>query len=72
MAGPRKQTYTLDMYLNKIKDGDISNNADVQRRFVWTKEQINELVVTVLTDEYIPPVILGEEEDSQLCTADGG
>ncbi|RKI44416.1 DUF262 domain-containing protein [bacterium D16-51] len=72
MAGPRKQIYTLDMYLNKIKDGDISNNADVQRRFVWTKEQINELVVTVLTGEYIPPVILGEEEDSQLCIADGG
>ena len=72
MARPRKQIYTLEMYLNKIKDGDICNDADVQRHFVWTKEQINELVVTVLTDEYIPPIILGEEDTSQLHIADGG
>lgn len=72
MARPRKQTYTMDMYLKKIKEGDIDNNADVQRHFVWSKEQINELIVTVLTDEYIPPIILGEEGDSQLHIADGG
>lgn len=72
MARPRKQTYTLDMYLNKIIDGDICNDADVQRHFVWTNEQINELIVTVLTDEYIPPIILGEEASSQLHIADGG
>lgn len=72
MSRPRKQTYTLEMYLNKIKDGDISNNADVQRNFVWNKEQINELVFTVLTDDYIPPIILGEEDNSQLHIADGG
>lgn len=50
MARPRKQTYTLKMYLDKIKDGDIDNNADVQRKMVWSKEQINELIVTVLMD----------------------
>lgn len=72
MARPRKQTYTLKMYLDKIKDGDICNNADVQRNFVWNNEQINELIVTVLTDDYIPPIILGEEDDSQLHIADGG
>lgn len=72
MARPRKQTYTLEMYLNKIEDKDICNNADVQRNFVWSNEQINELVVTVLTDEYMPPIILGEEKDSQLHIADGG
>lgn len=72
MARPRKQTYTLEMYLKKINDGDIDNNADVQRRMVWTKEQINELIVTVLTDEYIPPIILGEESNSQLHITDGG
>lgn len=72
MARPRKQTYTLKMYLDKIKDGDIDNNADVQRKMVWSKEQINELIVTVLMDEYIPPIILGEESDSQLHIADGG
>ena len=58
MARPRKQTYTLDMYLKKNQKGDIDNNADVQRNFVWNNEQINELIVTVLTDDYIPPIIL--------------
>ena len=72
MARPRKQTYTLDMYLRKNRKGDIDNNADIQRNFVWNNEQINELIVTVLTDDYIPPVILGEEENSKLHIVDGG
>lgn len=72
MARPRKQTYTLDMYLKKNRKGDIDNNADVQRNFVWNNEQINELVVTVLTDDYIPPIILGEEANSRLHIVDGG
>lgn len=72
MARPRKQTYTLDMYLKKYRKGDIDNNADVQRNFVWNNEQINELIVTVLTDDYIPPIILGEEKNSKLHIVDGG
>lgn len=72
MARPRKQTYTLEMYLKKMKDGDIDNSADVQRKFVWKSEQINGLIRTVLTDDYIPPIILGEEDNSQLHIADGG
>ena len=72
MARPRKQTYTMSMYLDKIKDGDICNEADVQRHFVWTKEQINEFIVTILTEDYIPPIILGEENSSQLYIVDGG
>ncbi|MDE6025012.1 MAG: DUF262 domain-containing protein [Lachnospiraceae bacterium] len=72
MARPRKQTYTLKMYLGKMKDGDIDNSADVQRKFVWKSEQINGLIRTVLTDDYIPPIILGEEDNTQLHIADGG
>lgn len=72
MARPRKQTYTLERYLQQISEGDISNDADTQRNFVWGKESINELIVTVLTDDYIPPIILGEKEDSQLVIVDGG
>lgn len=72
MARPRKQTYTLEMYLKKNRKGDIDNNADVQRNFAWNNEQINELIVTVLTDDYIPPIILGEEENSKLHIVDGG
>lgn len=72
MARPRKQTYTLDMYLKKIQNKTICNDADVQRKFAWKPEHINELIVTVLTDDYIPPIILGEEVNSQLHIVDGG
>lgn len=72
MARPRKQTYTLDMYLKKIQNQKICNDADVQRKFAWKSEHVNELIVTVLTDDYIPPIILGEEENSQLHIVDGG
>lgn len=71
MARPRKQTYTLDMYLNKNRDGDISNDADTQRKPAW-KAIVNGLIVTTLTDDYIPPIILAEEENTQLHIADGG
>ena len=71
MARPRKQTYPLETYLNSNKDGDISNNADTQRKPAW-KTIINGLIVTILTDDYIPPIILAEEQNSQLNIVDGG
>lgn len=72
MAKPRKQIYTMDMYLKKIKDKDIRDNADVQRMAgAWKNGQINELVFTVLSEDYIPPIILGEEKSSQLWIIDG-
>lgn len=72
MNRPRKQIYTMDMYLNKIKDMDIRNDSYTQRQFVWGNEQINELIVTVLTEDYIPPIILAEVDNSQLWIVDGG
>lgn len=72
MIKPRKQIYTMDMYLNKIKKSDIRSDQDVQRMSgQWDNSMINELVVTVLTDDYIPPIILGEELNSQLWIIDG-
>lgn len=72
MAKPRKQTYTMEMYLAKIKDLDIRSDADVQRMAgQWNKEMMNELIFTVLTEDYIPPIILGEEASSQLWIIDG-
>lgn len=72
MAKPRKQTYTLEMYLNKMREADIRSDQDVQRLSgQWDKSTVNELIVTVLTDSYIPPIILGEEENSQLWIIDG-
>lgn len=72
MNRPRRQIYTMDMYLSKIKDMDIRNDSDTQRQFVWSNEQINELIVTVLSDDYIPPIILAEVDNSQLWIVDGG
>ena len=72
MIKPRKQTYTMDMYLDKMKDKDIRSDADVQRLAgQWKNSQINELIYTVLTEDYIPPIILGEEKSSQLWIIDG-
>lgn len=71
MARPRRQTYPLETYLNDNKEGDISNDADTQRNPAW-KPIINGLIVTILTDDYIPPIILGEDEDTKLHILDGG
>lgn len=72
MARPRKQTYAMEMYLKKMKNGDIDNSADTQRNFVWKAEQINGLIRTVLLDDYMPPIILAEEDNTRLHIADGG
>lgn len=72
MAKPRRQTYTLQMYLQKIKELDIRSDQDVQRLSgQWNNAMINELVVSVLNGEYIPPIILGQEENSQSWLIDG-
>ena len=73
MKKPIKKTYTNDMYLKKIQNKDIRNDAWTQRLFVWTDEQINEEIYTVLTDDYLPPMILGQYVNSpQLVIIDGG
>lgn len=68
----RKQTYTMSMLMDYIKDKDIRDDADVQRASgQWTNEQINELIVTVLNDGYIPPIFIGEDLNSQKWLVDG-
>lgn len=72
MEKPRKQTYTMGMYLEKMKDQDIRSDQDVQRLSdQWNKNMVNELIATVLDDGYIPPVILGQETNSQMWLIDG-
>lgn len=72
MAKPRKQTYTMDLFLKNLKDQDIRQDQDVQRLSdQWSNGMMNELLVTVLNDGYIPPVILGKEENSQMWVVDG-
>lgn len=58
----RKQTYSLDQYLKLMNAETIRSDQECQRRSgQWTPNMVNELIYTVLTDNYIPPVILGEE-----------
>lgn len=72
MAKPRRQTYTLEMYLKKLKDQDIRSDADVQRLSgQWNNSMASELICSVLNGEYVPPIILGQEENSQAWVVDG-
>lgn len=58
----RKQTFSLDQYLKLMKAETIRTDQDCQRLSgQWNANMVNELIATVLTDNYIPPVILGEE-----------
>ena len=71
MARPGKQTYTMSQYLENVKDGYISNDADTQRVPEW-KAIVDGLAVTVLTDDYVPVIILAEEDNGQIHIVDGG
>lgn len=58
----RKQTYSLDQYLKLMKSEAIRTDQECQRLSdQWNQNMVNELIYTVLTDNYMPPVILGEE-----------
>lgn len=58
----RKQTYSLDQYLKLMKAETIRTDQECQRLSgQWNANMVNELLFTVLTDGYIPPIILGEE-----------
>lgn len=71
MARPRKQTYTMQQYIENVREGYITNDADTQR-FPATKAIVDGLAVTILTDDYIPPIILAEEDNGQMRITDGG
>lgn len=58
----RKQTYSLEQYLRLVKSEQIRTDQECQRLSgQWNANMISSLIVTVLTDNYIPPIILGEE-----------
>ena len=71
MARPRRKTFTMAQYLENVKDGYITNNASTQRNPAW-KPIVDGLAVTILTDDYIPPLILSEEECGRTVIVDGG
>ena len=58
----REFTYSLDQYLKLMKAETIRTDQECQRLSgQWNHNMVNELIFTVLTDDYIPPIILGEE-----------
>lgn len=58
----RKQTYSLDQYLRLVNAETIRTDQECQRRSgQWNPSMVSELISTVLTENYIPPIILGEE-----------
>lgn len=71
----RKQTYSLEQYLKQLNAETIRTDQDCQRLSgQWNANMVNELIFTVLTGNYIPPIILGEEtsnEISKLWIIDG-
>ncbi len=71
MARPRRQIYTMKQYLDNEKEGYITNNVSIQRNPAW-KPIIDGLVVTILTDDYIPPIILAEDGSGRTVIVDGG
>lgn len=59
----RKQIFSLEQYLKEIKSEKIRTDQECQRLSgQWNANMVNELIATVLTDNYIPPIILGEEK----------
>ena len=63
----RKQTYSLDQYLKQLRNETIRTDQDCQRLSgQWNANMVNELIYTVLTNNYIPPIILGEEVVSEI------
>ncbi len=71
MARPRRQTYTMQQYINNVEEGYISNDVAIQRNPAW-KPIVDGLVVTILNDDYIPPLILAEERSGKTVIVDGG
>ena len=62
MAKIRKQTFSLEQYLKEMKAEKIRSDQDCQRMSgQWNANMSGELIATVLMENYIPPIILGEE-----------
>ena len=58
----RRQTYSLDQYLKLMKSETIRSDQECQRLSgQWNQNMVNELIYTVLTNDYMPSIILGEE-----------
>ena len=71
----REENIPLINYVTEVKEGDVSDNQEVQRYFCSDNAFINGIGVTVLTGDYLPPLILAEvplgDDIVQKYVADG-
>ena len=69
---PVKKTLSLSDYLKNLDDEDIREDQEVQRAAgKYSAEMNNELVFTILTDDYVPPIILGQDLEGFTYIIDG-
>lgn len=55
-----ERVYSAQSYLDDIVNENISDSQDVQRDFCSKNDFVNEIIMTVLTDDYMPSLIIGE------------
>lgn len=56
----REENIPVINYTEEVKEGDVNDNQDVQRYFCSDDPFVNGIGVTVLTGDYLPPLILAE------------
>lgn len=54
----KEEAIPILMYMKDVKSGTISDNQDVQRKFCSDNAFVNGIGVTILTGDYLPPIIL--------------
>ena len=57
--------FTLDYWLEQLISGGIVL-PEYQRSFVWSKEQIINLIKSVDRDEFVPPITIGKLNDNNI------
>ena len=57
--------FTLDYWLKQLVSGGIVL-PEYQRSFVWSKEQIKNLINSISRDEFVPPVTIGKLNDKNI------
>jgi len=56
----REESVPIINYLSEVREGDVTDDQNVQRYFCSDNAFINGIGVTTLTGDYLPPIILGE------------
>lgn len=57
--------FTLDYWLEQLISGGIIL-PEYQRSFVWSKEQIKNLINSVGKDEFVPPITIGKLDNKNI------